>query len=430
MEWLIETLPARLEIVEEATEANGGRMKVRGKFQEADVINGNGRVYPRKILKREVERLKQDVAERRAFGEGDHPKDGRSTISGTVSILTDIDMPDNEVFGEAIILNTAKGKDLQEIIRAGGRVGVSSRGSGTTKRGRWNGEMADEVGEDFRLKTFDFVIGASVKGAEVGSYTEQQLDVINILSDSQRELGEEQKGEKEEVMKLGELKEKYPELVKQLDEEVTARVTDEITKKVTEEVTKRLSDDFDKKVTEAIDQQRQEIVKQVRVEIEGSPEFKAGNDVLRKIIESVKPLLGENKADDTDDENKKIIEGLKASIEEQEKKIEKLDNQVKSLTGQLSEEKSKVEVKAYIEEKTKGEVLRNSLMERLGDCKTKEEVDERLPKEKEAIKKVIDESKRPPGHGKVLDEDKEEKGLTENQKRQRRAAGIKEKSDK
>ena len=46
-----------------------GGMMLSGKLQEADVQNGNGRVYPRKILEREVKNYSKLVKEKRALGE-------------------------------------------------------------------------------------------------------------------------------------------------------------------------------------------------------------------------------------------------------------------------------------------------------------------------------------------------------------------------
>ena len=50
---LIEHIPfsiAKLTL----TESKGSRMMLTGKLQEAEVKNGNGRVYPKEVLMREV----------------------------------------------------------------------------------------------------------------------------------------------------------------------------------------------------------------------------------------------------------------------------------------------------------------------------------------------------------------------------------------
>ena len=59
---------------EKAFVANGG-MILSGVMQRAEAQNGNGRVYPRAVLMREMETYTKLVKERRALGELDHPDD-------------------------------------------------------------------------------------------------------------------------------------------------------------------------------------------------------------------------------------------------------------------------------------------------------------------------------------------------------------------
>jgi hypothetical protein len=50
-------------------------LTVTGTVQRAGEVNQNGRVYPRSVLEREIERYKKTyVAQRRALGELDHPE--------------------------------------------------------------------------------------------------------------------------------------------------------------------------------------------------------------------------------------------------------------------------------------------------------------------------------------------------------------------
>ena len=52
-----------------------GGMILSGIMQKSDTVNGNGRIYPHKVLVREVENYSKLVKERRALGELDHPDD-------------------------------------------------------------------------------------------------------------------------------------------------------------------------------------------------------------------------------------------------------------------------------------------------------------------------------------------------------------------
>ena len=44
-------------------------------FQKFDIENANGRIYPEKVLKREVEKYQTRIREKRALGECNHPSD-------------------------------------------------------------------------------------------------------------------------------------------------------------------------------------------------------------------------------------------------------------------------------------------------------------------------------------------------------------------
>ena len=55
---LVDYIPfhvAKLSLVESKENPSDKHMRVKGKLQEADVKNGNGRVYPLEILKKQVD---------------------------------------------------------------------------------------------------------------------------------------------------------------------------------------------------------------------------------------------------------------------------------------------------------------------------------------------------------------------------------------
>jgi hypothetical protein len=55
--------------------AAGNKFYMTGVMQRADAKNGNGRIYGKNVLQREVENYHKLVKERRALGELDHPDD-------------------------------------------------------------------------------------------------------------------------------------------------------------------------------------------------------------------------------------------------------------------------------------------------------------------------------------------------------------------
>jgi hypothetical protein len=140
--------------------ASGGMM-LSGKLQEADVQNGNGRVYPHKVLMREVENYKKLVKEKRALGELDHPDDSVINLKNASHMVTEIWMEEKAVMGKVKVLNTPSGQVLKSLVESGVKLGISSRGMGSVSEGGGN----VIVQEDFQLICFDFVSEPSTPNA-------------------------------------------------------------------------------------------------------------------------------------------------------------------------------------------------------------------------------------------------------------------------
>ena len=153
---LVDYVPfhiAKLSLVE-GKENSDGRMRIKGKLQEADVKNGNGRVYPLDVLKEQINKyIDGPVSSKTSTGELDHPDSSVINLSNASHLITKIWWEDSSVMGELILLNTPSGKIAQEIIMAGIPLGISSRGMGSVKQ---IGESV-EVQDDFELLTFDLV---------------------------------------------------------------------------------------------------------------------------------------------------------------------------------------------------------------------------------------------------------------------------------
>ena len=143
---------AKLTLTE--AKAVGGRMRVKGKLQEAEQKNGNGRVYPMEILKKQVEiYIKGPIASNTAMGELDHPEAAIVNLNNVSHNIKRIWWEGNDLMGELELLNTPSGKIAQEIVSAGIPLGISSRGMGSVKQ---IGESV-EVQEDFELVCWDLV---------------------------------------------------------------------------------------------------------------------------------------------------------------------------------------------------------------------------------------------------------------------------------
>lgn len=159
---LIDTIPFAYRLVESSQ--GSGPLRVKGIFQRADVENLNGRKYPKGLWEKVLSSkdIRESVKARSMIGEVDHPSAGEMKLRQASHVITNLEMqPDGTVLGEAEILDTEAGRHLRKLFEANIRVGISSRGSGSTME-----ESGTEiVQEDFRLDTFDFVATPSTPGA-------------------------------------------------------------------------------------------------------------------------------------------------------------------------------------------------------------------------------------------------------------------------
>lgn len=141
------------EQVKEA-KAKKAPIVVKALLQRADALNQNKRIYPREILAREIQNYSKAVAEGRATGELDHPESSIVALENVSHIIRDLWWDGNDVHGKIEILNTPKGRIAQELMEAGVKLGISSRGVGDTVK---NDEGYDVVDESFMLVSFDLV---------------------------------------------------------------------------------------------------------------------------------------------------------------------------------------------------------------------------------------------------------------------------------
>jgi hypothetical protein len=167
---LLESLEIfKYNIVNE--DAGNGRKKtlLRGLFQQADIKNGNGRVYPYGILESAVNTNLDRIRTRQMLGELDHPKEGKIHLDNVSHCVTKLELTnEGRMTGEVEVFDgpdeeggTPKGRILGSLIKRNVQLGISSRGFGTTK----NVNGVNEVQNDFKLITFDIVSDPSTPNA-------------------------------------------------------------------------------------------------------------------------------------------------------------------------------------------------------------------------------------------------------------------------
>jgi hypothetical protein len=146
------------------TEGKGDRnLMVEGVIQRADAKNQNGRVYPKSILEREVERyIDGPVTENRALGELDHPESMVINLKNVSHNIKKLWWNGDDLMGKVEVLPTPSGNILKELFLNKITVGISSRGMGSVQP---LGEGTVEVQDDFELLCWDFVSTPSTQGA-------------------------------------------------------------------------------------------------------------------------------------------------------------------------------------------------------------------------------------------------------------------------
>jgi len=154
--------------INESIKENDGRLVVKGVLQRAESKNQNGRVYPREVLLKEVAKyLENQVTERRALGELDHPESSVVNLNNASHNIVEMHWKGDDLLGTVEVLSTPAGNILKELFRSGIKLGISSRGLGSVEPVNEKEGEGDtvEVQPDFELIAFDFVSNPSTHGA-------------------------------------------------------------------------------------------------------------------------------------------------------------------------------------------------------------------------------------------------------------------------
>ena len=175
---------ANIQILENKQLGDGKSLvTLKGKLQEAEQKNGNGRVYPREILEREVKKYAEGpVKTRTALGELDHPEASVVNLSNTSHVITEVWWEGNDLMGKLQLLPTPAGNIAKALVLSNIPLGISSRGMGSVKQ---LGETV-EVQDDFELLCWDLVSVPSTPGAYMklseGKQTQLNKDYSKVNS--------------------------------------------------------------------------------------------------------------------------------------------------------------------------------------------------------------------------------------------------------
>lgn len=159
-----EELPPVLKEVDgKQVEVSGGqKILMKGILQKADTLNQNGRIYPLAVLEREVRNYQKFIIENRAVGELDHPDSSVVNLKNVSHVIREAYIENGTVMGTIEVLSkTPSGAVLAGLVESGIKLGISSRGVGSTRK---QGDYYI-VQDDFQLICWDMVSEPSTPGA-------------------------------------------------------------------------------------------------------------------------------------------------------------------------------------------------------------------------------------------------------------------------
>jgi hypothetical protein len=364
---LIDVTPVSLQLVESGGKA--GKTVVRGEFARAGVATENKRLYPKKVWEKEMSRLGGAMTERRVFGELDHPTDGRTSLQRVSHIVTGMSLKDGILVGEAEILPTEKGKILEALLKSGCKVGVSSRGFGSVKS---NDEGVDEVQEDYKLVTFDFVADPAdstaypevfFEGVEFPNMADQKLDESNREdSDIRRHADDDKKtAEKWAEILNNEDKQAAAKAAAQ-EAETAAKAADTTpTPAPKEEGVPTLPDDL----LNTLAKMRAEVREEVRGELLSDPAVAGAHKVVEQIKGLLRPFLLPEDAETVVEGKDAEIKKLNKQIAEQNLRIKDLEEDIEKLGNVAKEAGYKFYLERVLSEDPDAALIRNLI----GDVK-------------------------------------------------------------
>lgn len=381
------------DLVLQLTEAEGGKIRFAGEFGRTDKPTANNRFYGPTLMERELQRLMKPISEKKVLGELDHPADGRTRLQRVSHVITDLHLDKHKVMGEAIPLDTPNGRILKALAKAGVSVGVSSRGYGSTNT---RPDGVEEVAEDFRLDTYDFVFQPADETAYPTAYTEEK-QVIQALEDGTME------------MTIEVLKEQYPDLVEMIMNEARGELLSEeesrstaVTEAVAEterRVERRLREKFSSDILKHVERIQEQALEQARSEAASDPQVAGALGLVETIATLVAPFGAPVDQRETIAERDARIEELEAKLAERELEVQAAKAEAKEMKALALE----TALALHLEQKLRGETdeRRGAVVNLIGDLKqfeSREGVDARF----EAVCAELDSVKP---EGEPVDED-------------------------
>jgi hypothetical protein len=192
MKLITEVYDTTKVIVEEKL-GKGKQYFIEGIFLQSELKNRNGRMYPEKVMDKEVQRYCEEYIDKnRAYGELGHPDSPSINLDRVSHMIVGLRKEGTNYIGKAKILDTPMGKIAKGLLDGGANLGVSSRALGSLKS---NSEGVQIVQDDFMLSTAaDIVADPSAPDAFVrgimeghewvfvdGKYVQKNIEEVRSL---------------------------------------------------------------------------------------------------------------------------------------------------------------------------------------------------------------------------------------------------------
>jgi len=169
MKLIAEYTENDIQCLVEAKEDGSKTYTIEGVFAQAEKKNRNGRVYPKPIMEKAVNKYVGDqVSKGRAVGELNHPEGPTVNLDKVSHKIESLDFRGNDVVGKATILETPMGMIVKGLLDGKVQLGVSTRGMGSLQ----NNGNAMVVKDDFILNAVDIVQDPSAPSAFVNGVME------------------------------------------------------------------------------------------------------------------------------------------------------------------------------------------------------------------------------------------------------------------
>jgi hypothetical protein len=323
------------------SKSKSGNTVVRGEFASYGKPTANKRFYGENIWKQEISRLEEAMGDRRVFGELDHPTDGRTSLKRVSHIVTGMHLENGILVGEAEILPTKEGLQLEALLKSGCKVGVSSRGYGSVKT---DDKGIDVVQEDFKLQTFDFVADPADSTAYPEAVFEGVEFPMDVLDESDRKDADIRGHAADDAAKA----KQWAAIMKAEDERAAAA-----------ESGLDSNTDLPAELLKKVAEMRDELSDKIRGELLSDPKVAGAATALETIKEILLPFVTTADAKAVAEQKDTEIARLKNKLAEQDLRIKDLEEERDKVAAVAKESAYKLYLERTLSNDPDAELVRN-----------------------------------------------------------------------